>query len=140
MSKKRPARQPSKRRAKPKARAAKMHQRAAFHAATAYAATRRQFGRAIREFQALAKDKPIADEFYYLGSAWFRKGDFAAAGRPLGTVLRVIRIPRELDRRRREWRAPEVPSRGWRHLYARHVLAADQGADLDFLGPSENGV
>jgi len=39
----------------------------------------------------------------------------------------------ELDRRRREVVLPEVPARGWRRLYAEHVLQADQGADLDFL-------
>jgi Flp pilus assembly protein TadD len=52
---------------------------------------------AIREFQALAKDKPIADEFYYLGSAWFRKGDFAAAAKSLERAAAVqpgdYRIP-----------------------------------------------
>jgi dihydroxy-acid dehydratase len=54
----------------------------------------------------------------------------------LGGRLDLLVDDAELERRRRQWRAPAVPSRGWRHLYARHVLPADQGADLDFLGPS----
>ena len=40
---------------------------------------------------------------------------------------------RELERRRAEWRRPEAPARGWRRLYAEHVLGAEVGADLDFL-------
>jgi len=41
--------------------------------------------------------------------------------------------PDELDRRREMWTPPVLPARGWRHLYARSVLQADLGADLDFL-------
>lgn len=39
----------------------------------------------------------------------------------------------ELARRRAAFTPPPLPSRGWRHLYARHVLQAHLGADLDFL-------
>jgi dihydroxy-acid dehydratase len=43
--------------------------------------------------------------------------------------------PNELDRRRKEWRAPEPRhDRGWAKLYADHVEQADLGADLDVLG------
>jgi dihydroxy-acid dehydratase len=37
-----------------------------------------------------------------------------------------------LSRRRAEWTEPEAPARGWRRLYARRVLQANLGADLDF--------
>ncbi|MFC3533282.1 IlvD/Edd family dehydratase [Vogesella facilis] len=39
----------------------------------------------------------------------------------------------ELARRREQWVAPEQPSRGWYHLYVKHVQQAHLGADLDFL-------
>jgi dihydroxy-acid dehydratase len=39
----------------------------------------------------------------------------------------------ELERRRAEFVAPDIPARGWRRLYALHVLPASEGADLDFL-------
>lgn len=39
----------------------------------------------------------------------------------------------ELARRRRQWRAPELPARGWQRLYVEHVQQAHLGADLDFL-------
>ncbi len=38
---------------------------------------------AIRGFRALPQDKPVADELYYLGSAYFRKGDTQQALRTL---------------------------------------------------------
>ena len=40
---------------------------------------------------------------------------------------------RELERRRALFKAPAVPERGWRRLYADHVMSAHLGADLDFL-------
>jgi dihydroxy-acid dehydratase len=43
--------------------------------------------------------------------------------------------PSELNRRRAALVPPELPARGWTHLYARSVLPAHLGADLDFLGP-----
>ena len=39
----------------------------------------------------------------------------------------------ELARRRADITPPPLPERGWRRLYAEHVLQADAGADLDFL-------
>ena len=42
-------------------------------------------------------------------------------------------VPEEtLARRRAEWIAPSMPTRGWRQLYAERVLQANLGADLDF--------
>jgi len=43
----------------------------------------------------------------------------------------------ELARRRSAFTPPPVPERGWRRLYAAHVLQAHLGADLDFLAPCE---
>ncbi len=39
----------------------------------------------------------------------------------------------ELDNRRKGFTPPPIPERGWRRLYAEHVLQAHLGADLDFL-------
>jgi dihydroxy-acid dehydratase len=39
----------------------------------------------------------------------------------------------ELDRRRNELLTRNIPPRGWRRLYAEHVMPASKGADLDFL-------
>ncbi len=39
----------------------------------------------------------------------------------------------ELARRREAFVPAPIPKRGWRHLYAKHVLPAHLGADLDFL-------
>lgn len=39
----------------------------------------------------------------------------------------------ELSRRRQALILPPAPERGWARLYARHVLQASEGADLDFL-------
>lgn len=71
----------------------------------------------------------------------------AAAGGPLALVddgdeieldlagrridLRVS--DEELAHRREYFQPPEKPARGWRRLYAYHVLQAHLGADLDFL-------
>jgi dihydroxy-acid dehydratase len=41
----------------------------------------------------------------------------------------------ELTRRRAQFVPPPLPERGWRRLYAQHVLQANEGADLDFLLP-----
>lgn len=43
--------------------------------------------------------------------------------------------PSELEKRRTGLTPPPLPQRGWRRLYAEHVLPAHLGADLDFLGP-----
>jgi dihydroxy-acid dehydratase len=39
----------------------------------------------------------------------------------------------ELDKRNKQFKKPEFPQRGWARLYAKHVLQAHMGADLDFL-------
>lgn len=39
----------------------------------------------------------------------------------------------ELKRRRSQFSSPPLPKRGWRRLYAQHVLQAHLGADLGFL-------
>jgi len=40
----------------------------------------------------------------------------------------------ELARRKEDWRAPEPAMRGgYQSMFIKHVLQADQGADLDFL-------
>ena len=39
----------------------------------------------------------------------------------------------ELARRRQKFVPPPLPQRGWRRLYAQHVLQAHLGCDLDFL-------
>jgi Flp pilus assembly protein TadD len=54
---------------------------------------------AIRNFQALPHDQPVADELYYFGSAYFRKGEFqqgvrtlerAAAAKPADYRVRLL--------------------------------------------------
>ncbi|WP_321911547.1 IlvD/Edd family dehydratase [Paraburkholderia sp. J11-2] len=71
----------------------------------------------------------------------------AAAGGPLALVrtgdmieldvaarrLHLEVSDEELARRKAEWKAPELPERGYYRLYVEHVLQADKGADLDFL-------
>jgi len=71
----------------------------------------------------------------------------AAAGGPLGAVRSGDRIrlsvkerridvlvdPTELARRAAQNVAAPAPSRGYRRLYAEHVLQADHGCDFDFL-------
>jgi dihydroxy-acid dehydratase len=62
-----------------------------------------------------------------------RDGDVIALDVPAGTIDIEV-SPAELARRRAEWLPP--PSRhlrGWPALYARHVLQAPDGCDLDFL-------
>jgi len=71
----------------------------------------------------------------------------AATGGPLalvrdGDIIELDVMARRIDvrvedavlaRRRAEFRPPALPERGWRRLYAEHVLPAHLGADLDFL-------
>lgn len=71
----------------------------------------------------------------------------AATGGPLalvrdGDMIELNAAERRLDllvdateraRRRDAFVPPPIPKRGWRHLYAKHVLPAHLGADLDFL-------
>jgi len=42
---------------------------------------------AILGFESLSGGPPLADELYYLGSAYFRKGDFELAGRSLSKAI-----------------------------------------------------
>lgn len=44
----------------------------------------------------------------------------------------------EVQRRRAQFTPPPLPERGWRRLYAQHVMPAHLGADLDFLGPGQS--
>ena len=71
----------------------------------------------------------------------------AATGGPLGLVqdgdlieldvtnrrIDLLVDETELARRRGRFVPPPLPERGWRRLYAQHVLPAHLGADLDFL-------
>jgi dihydroxy-acid dehydratase len=71
----------------------------------------------------------------------------AAAGGPLALVKNGDRIrlsvserridllvdEAELDKRRTTFERPELPKRGWARLYSKHVLQANEGADLDFM-------
>lgn len=71
----------------------------------------------------------------------------AASGGPLAFVRNGDRIrlsvrerridllvdAEELARRRASWRPPVFPRRGYRRLYADHVLQAGRGCDFDFL-------
>jgi dihydroxy-acid dehydratase len=71
----------------------------------------------------------------------------AAIGGPLALVqtgdrirlsVRERRLDIEIDatvlaRRKAEWRAFPLPSRGYQRLYAERVLQAEEGCDFDFL-------
>jgi Flp pilus assembly protein TadD len=46
-----------------------------------------QIDRAILGFESLSGGPPLADELYYLGSAYFRKGDFESAMRSLSKAI-----------------------------------------------------
>ncbi|MFN8223979.1 MAG: dihydroxy-acid dehydratase [Gaiellales bacterium] len=61
-------------------------------------------------------------------------GDLIALDAEAGTL--DLLVPEdERARRAAALRLPAPPNRGWRSLHARHVLQADKGADLGFLGP-----
>jgi len=65
--------------------------------------------------------------------ALVRDGDMIELDIP-GRRLHLDVSDAELERRRKEWTAPEAPSdRGYYKLYVDHVQQADRGADLDFL-------
>jgi L-arabonate dehydrase len=64
--------------------------------------------------------------------ALVRTGDVIALDVP-GRSLKLEVDESTLAARRKQWRAPPLPDRGWVRLYAKHVLQADKGADLDFL-------
>ena len=71
----------------------------------------------------------------------------AAAGGPLAIVqdgdmieldvpkrsLKLLVDDAEIERRLKDWKAPALPSGGYKKLYVSHVNQADQGCDLDFL-------
>jgi dihydroxy-acid dehydratase len=64
--------------------------------------------------------------------AWVESGDLVT----LDVAQRVIRLDVDdaiLARRRSQWTAPPVPTRGWEKLYVEHVQQAHLGADMDFL-------
>jgi len=64
--------------------------------------------------------------------ALVREGDIIA----LDTTRRTLTLEvseAELASRRDRWQAPLPPGRGYAQMYVKHVLQADQGADLDFL-------
>jgi L-arabonate dehydrase len=64
--------------------------------------------------------------------ALVKTGDFISLDVP-GRALRLEVEDSELSRRRAEWKAKELPERGWLRLYVKHVMSASEGADLDFL-------
>jgi dihydroxy-acid dehydratase len=65
--------------------------------------------------------------------ALVRDGDVISLDVPAGTVELEVSAD-ELERRRAAWTPPPpVHLRGWPALYARHVLQAPDGCDLDFL-------
>jgi L-arabonate dehydrase len=71
----------------------------------------------------------------------------ASAGGPLalvrdGDIIRLDADARkiellvdeaELAKRRKDWKAPEKPKRGYTKLYVERVTQADKGCDFDFL-------
>ena len=75
----------------------------------------------------------------------------AAAGGPLALVrdgdhIRLSISERRIDLlvdeaeladRRKAFVAPPLPSRGWARLYSKHVLQANEGADMDFMVEGE---
>jgi dihydroxy-acid dehydratase len=65
--------------------------------------------------------------------ALVRDGDVIAMDVPAGTIDLEVSAD-ELERRRAAWAPPPSKHlRGWPALYARHVLQAPDGCDLDFL-------
>ena len=59
-----------------------------------------------------------------------------------GRRLELLIEPAELQRRLTTWQPAPLPAadrRGWRWLYAHHVLQADQGCDLDFCRADWDG-
>jgi len=64
--------------------------------------------------------------------ALVRNGDRIRLDVP-GRAVDLLVDEAELERRRAELTAPVPPKRGWRRLYATHVVQASDGADLDFL-------
>jgi dihydroxy-acid dehydratase len=75
----------------------------------------------------------------------------ASAGGPLalvrdGDIIRLDTDARkiellvdeaELAKRRKDWKAPEKPKRGYARLYTERVTQADKGCDFDFLSGTD---
>lgn len=75
----------------------------------------------------------------------------AAVGGPIGLVkdgdwieldaergsLELLVSEEELTRRKESWSPPQFTDTGYKWLYRRHVLQADQGCDFDFHFPRE---
>lgn len=64
--------------------------------------------------------------------AWVHDGDLIELDVDARRVDLLVEEP-ELERRRAAFVPRPLPARGWRRLYAEHVLPANLGADLDFL-------
>jgi dihydroxy-acid dehydratase len=71
--------------------------------------------------------------------ALVRTGDLITLDVPRRLLCLVV-DDAELERRRREWRAPPARyERGYGALYAEHITQADEGCDFDFLArPGHN--
>ena len=61
-----------------------------------------------------------------------RDGDMIALDVP-NRSLQLLVEQEEIDRRLKAWKAPVLPSGGYKRLYVAHVNQADEGCDLDFL-------
>jgi L-arabonate dehydrase len=61
-----------------------------------------------------------------------RSGDMVTLDVP-GRQVRLDVDDNTLAERRAQWKAAPLPERGYLRLYVKHVLQANQGADLDFL-------
>lgn len=64
--------------------------------------------------------------------ALVRDGDIISLDVNARTIDLVVSAS-ELEKRRKDYRPPELPARGWERLHAECVLPAHLGADLDFL-------
>src|ERR1700685_2900466 len=61
-----------------------------------------------------------------------RSGDMVTLDVP-GRVVRLDVDENTLAERRAQWKAGPLPERGYLRLYVKHVVQANQGADLAFL-------
>jgi protein O-GlcNAc transferase len=97
-----------------------------------------QIDRAILGFESLSGGPPVADELYYLGSAYFRKGDFESALRSLSKAISgkpedarahflLARVYRKLGREKKaaEQFAASEQYRSADQQRARDILACD---------------
>jgi len=70
--------------------------------------------------------------------AFVRNGDLIALDANEGR-LNLLVDEAEIARRRKGWRAPPAPGRGYEGLYWREVLQAEQGCDFRFLRADAGG-